>query len=102
MNETGTTEEILAIVQFLKDNMASKTDLEDRVSRLATKIDLEDRVSSLATQESLNRLSGDITQSLDDQLVILQRLDQERLFTIERIKRIEADVEELKLRLKMA
>ncbi|MFA5953912.1 MAG: hypothetical protein WC817_00020 [Patescibacteria group bacterium] len=101
MNEEQTTQEILTIVQFLKDNMASKTDLEDRVSGLVTKSDLELQVGGLATQDSLKELSGDITQALDDQMVILERLDQERLFTIERIKRIETDVAELKLRLKM-
>lgn len=69
MNEADTTQEILTIIQFLKDNMVSKEDLESRLS-------------GLATQESLKKLSDDITQALDDQLVILQRLDQERLFTI--------------------
>ena len=65
-------------------------------------VSLDEKISGLATQESLRKLSTDITHALDDQMVILQRLDQERLFTIERIKRIEVDVEELKIRLKMA
>ena len=39
---------------------------------------------------------------LDKHSVILDRLDQERVFTIDRVKRIEDDVEKIKLELKLA
>ena len=47
----------------------------------------------------------DIEQCLsrdDEILVIVRRLDQERLFTLERIKRIENDVQQLKVSLNLA
>ena len=43
-----------------------------------------------------------IIKALDQQSVILQRLDQERVFTIERVKGIEKDIAELKIQLKLA
>ena len=39
---------------------------------------------------------------LDEHTVILHRLDQERLFTIEWIRRIEDEVKDVKFRLKVA
>ncbi|MFA7286792.1 MAG: hypothetical protein WC052_04010 [Patescibacteria group bacterium] len=38
-------------------------------------VSLDEKISGIATQDSLIKLSDDITQALDDQLVILQRLD---------------------------
>lgn len=65
-------------------------------------IELDEKVGNLATQASLKQLDERITNALDQQMVILQRLDQERVFTIEWIRRIEKDVERIKVHLKLA
>lgn len=51
--------------------------------------DIKNELRSKPSREEM--LSG-----FDQQQVILQRLDQEYLFTLERIKRIEADVANMK------
>ncbi|MBI4435100.1 hypothetical protein HY630_00350 [Candidatus Uhrbacteria bacterium] len=59
---------------------------------------IEDIRSDMATKININELRT----VLDNQGVILQRLDQERIFTLERIKRIEADVDKMKVVLHIA
>lgn len=58
-------------------------------------------------KEIHKRLDQTLTKSefleqFDKAMVILQRLDQERVFTIERIKRLEAEVDRIKLRLNIS
>ncbi|MBP9749035.1 hypothetical protein KBD18_02395 [Patescibacteria group bacterium] len=65
-------------------------------------IELDEKVETMATQKSIDHLSSFVSKALDDQLVILQRLDQERVFTTERVKRIETELEQVKLQLKLA
>lgn len=65
-------------------------------------VEIDEKLNRLATQESVNTFKEEVTQTLDNQTVILKRLDQERLFMLERVKRIEADVEKLKLQLHLA
>lgn len=50
---------------------------------------LEQRVDETVTAEQF-------TKGYDDMITILRRLDEERIFTMEWVKRIEADVEEQK------
>ena len=57
---------------------------EDKV--LQKLIEMESALRGVATTQQLKTLEGRITTDMDKQLVILQRLDQERLFTMERIK----------------
>lgn len=65
-------------------------------------IEMDKKMDGLATNERIDKLEGRILDILDKQGVILQRLDQERLFTIEWIKRIEADVTKIKQHLQLA
>ena len=65
-------------------------------------VGIEEKLGRVALQEKMDKKFGEVTQTLDNQTVILQRLDQERLFMLERVKRIEADVEKLKLQLHLA
>lgn len=70
---------------------ASKEDLRQLEVRMDTKIDTK-----------LTNLKDDILTVLDKQTVILQRLDQERVFTNERIHTLERDVQQIKIRLAIA
>lgn len=67
---------------------------EDQI--IAKLLQLEDQ---MATKEDLKILRNDIFTVLDQQTVILKRLDEERYFTTERVRQIEADVHQLKVHL---
>lgn len=71
------------MIQFF----ASKDDLRQLENRIDTK---------------LIHFKDEILTVLDKQTVILQRLDQERVFTNERIHTLERDVQQIKVRLAIA
>lgn len=50
----------------------------------------------------VGRRFDDLMSKMDGMMVILQRLDQERLFSVEWIRRIESDVTKVKKHLKLA
>ena len=54
--------------------------------------EMKDVQEDMATKKDIN----DIITTLDKHTVILIKLDQERLFTIERIKRLESEIEKIK------
>lgn len=64
-------------------------------------LDIEEKISHLASNERIDKFEAHVLDILDKQTIILQRLDQEHLFTLERIKRIEEDVEKLKKHLQL-
>ena len=54
------------------------------------------------TKDEFNGRMDDMMNTMDGMTKILRRLDQERVFTIERIKRIESDVTMIKTQLHLA
>jgi hypothetical protein len=62
------------------------------LGQLATKQDLE----KLVTKEEFSDFQNENLTRLDDVLVILRRLDQERVFSTERVNRIEGEVQQLR------
>lgn len=48
----------------------------------------------VAIREEIRNSHDSLMNVLDQQTVILNRLDQEREFTLERVKRVEAEVED--------
>lgn len=54
------------------------------------------------TKDEFNSRMDDMATKMDGMTTILQRLDQERVFTAEWIRRIEADVTMMKKHLKLA
>lgn len=70
-----------------KDN---STHIESRLETLETKVDrLGVKVDNMVTREEFNT-------TMDEVLTIVRRLDQERVFTMEWVRRIEADVDRVK------
>lgn len=67
---------------------------EDRV--IQKLIGLDEKIDKLVTQDSFDEFCGDVTNTLDAHTKMLERLDQERLSSIERMNRIEDDVQRLK------
>jgi len=99
MENTSAMKDILEIVQFIKDNAASKQDLLG----LATKTDLAQLDGTVKLLKSdFEEFKDDVLTTLDKHSVILQRLDQERTFTLERVKNLEEDVKQIKLKLAIA
>lgn len=56
---------------------------------------LEHDEQFVQVKSEIGQLRSDMNQRLDEVMVILRRLDQERIFTTEWIKRIEGRVEVL-------
>ncbi len=103
-NDQTTTNEILG---FLQEHMLTKEEAKDfatkqDIDKLVTKvIDIESQLDTFATKDDLRHVEDRIANALDHQLVILRRLDEERVFMSEWIKRIESEVERIKLHLKI-
>ncbi len=66
----------------------------------ASVVELRDDTGSLRSE--VRSLRNEIMNRMDEMTVILKRLDQERVFTIEWIRRIESDVSMVKKHLKLA
>ena len=69
----------------------------------------KDLREDFTTKDEFKKVTNEIFDILDKQTVILKRLDQERIFTLEFIKRVEKQVEQntkdiklLKARLKIS
>jgi hypothetical protein len=75
-------------------------EMEDKIINAI--LDVKDDIGQIRNEMATRTDVAEINTRLDQQGQILQRLDQERLFTLERIKRIEADVEQMKVVLKIA
>lgn len=58
-------------------------------NQLALKTDLE----NFATKEELRQMENRLMTRMDEMMVILKRMDEERVFTFEYVKRLEARVE---------
>ena len=72
--------------------------MEDKIIQKLIDMDqkIDEMRAEMATKSELLALESRLNTALDAQGVILQRLDQERLFTMEWIKRIELDVKRMK------
>ena len=77
---------------------------EDRIINKLIEIDLKvsKMQEEMVTKEELRIFKDEVNTQFDQQSVILKRLDEERLFTVEWIRRIESDVEKIKSRLQIA
>ncbi|MCR4314602.1 MAG: hypothetical protein NUV84_05155 [Candidatus Uhrbacteria bacterium] len=75
-------------------------DIQDKI--IDTLVEIKTELKTLASKDDLQTLRNDMIQMFDDQAVILRRLDQERFFTSEHIRRIEEDVAMLKRHLHLA
>ena len=81
-----------------------KKKLEEKVDKIALEVvkhtEAIDKVSVDVTD--LKEKSSRIIDGQDKMMVILQRLDQERIFTIERIRHLEEEVNKIKAHLALS
>ncbi len=101
------TDKRLDVLETKMDSLVTKTEfrgLETKVDNLETKVDnlgirvggLETKVDNLETKVDNMVTRDEFNTTMDEVLTIVRRLDQERVFTIEWVRRIEADVERVK------
>ncbi len=80
-----------------------KEGLEKKVDKIALEVVKHtEAIKNLVTRDEFNEKMDQVLESQDKVMVILQRLDQERVFTIERIRHLEEDVNKIKARLALA
>ena len=54
----------------------------------------DEKFERVATKDSVDRLRDEMIRGQEEMITILRRLDQERIFTAEWVRRIEKEVEE--------
>lgn len=77
---------------------------KEQIGETVEKIALEviksrEAIAELATKKEFAEFKDENFNRLDKMVTILQRLDQERVFTVERIKCLEEDVNNIKVHL---
>jgi hypothetical protein len=74
--------------------------LEKTVDKIALEVVKHtEAIKGLVTKEEFVEFRNENFTRLDNMIVILNRLDQERVFTVERIRRIEEEIDKIKARL---
>lgn len=77
---------------------------KEKLERVVDKIALEvvkhtEAIKNLVIRDEFDKKMDRVLDGQDKMMVILQRLDQERLFTFERVRRIEEEVAKIKAHL---
>lgn len=75
-------------------------DMQDKI--IQKLVEMDSKLDSMVTSGRFGEFQDEVRTNFDNQSQILRRLDQERFFTSEHIRRIEADVEMLKRHLHLA
>lgn len=80
---------------------------KERLEKTVDKIALEvikhtEAIKGLVTKEEFVEFKNENFTRLDNMMTILQRFDQERVFTVERIRRLEEDIEKIKTHLALS
>lgn len=98
-------------LEFIREHMVFRENLErfatkEDLKRFATKEDfqtvqwdilgIKEEMKHFATKEELFEMRNDLLTVLDEHMVILRRLDRERVSTIHRLDRHETDIDRLK------
>ena len=77
-----------------------KEKLELKVDKIALEVTKHtEAIKGVVTKEEFLEFKNENFTKLDNMTAILQRLDQERIFTIERIRHLEEEVSKIKTHL---
>lgn len=90
--------------------LMNETNIIKSIDTLSKKIEklthfsiaMHEKIDTLVTKEHVVQLQDRLVTQLDQHTVILQRLDQERVFTLDRVRELEGSVEKIKLQLHIA
>ena len=77
---------------------------EEKMEKTVDKIAVEvvkntEAIKNLVTKEELGDFKNESFTRLDKMITILSRLDQERVFTVERIRYLEEEIDKIKTHL---
>lgn len=79
-----------------------KQTLETMVEKIAVEVVKHtEQIKELVTKEEFTKFRDENFTRLDGIMAVLTRLDQERVFTIERIKRLEEEIDKIKAHLSL-
>lgn len=65
-------------------------------------VKLKDEIGKCLTAQDFSEFKDEVLTGQDEMIAILRRLDDERVFTLDRVKQLEADVKQIKLKLAIA
>jgi hypothetical protein len=79
----------------------------EKLEKVDDKISLEvlkhsEVINNLVTRHEFNEKMDKVIEGQDKMMVILARLDQERIFTIERIRHVEEELNKIKVHLALS
>jgi len=73
----------------IESKMATRDELQSVKDSMVTRDEFSVSMDKMVTRDEFNT-------SMDEVLIIVRRLDQERVFTLEWVRRIESDLERVK------
>lgn len=77
---------------FIREHMVTREEFHEELQKFATKEELFEVREDLSND--IHSLRSEMLQGQDEMITILKRLDQDRIFTIQRIERIEQKIGE--------
>ena len=86
-------------VEVVKHTEAIKN-LDTRIDKIAVEVVKHtEAIKNLVTKEEFGDFKNENFTRLDKMITVLSRLDQERVFTVERIRHLEEEVDKIKMHL---
>lgn len=77
-----------------------KEKLEKAVDKIVSEVTKHtEAINSMVTKEEFAEFKNENFTRLDNMITILSRLDQERIFTVERIRHLEEEIDKIKIHL---
>ena len=77
--------------------------IEKTVDEIALEVTKHtEAIKGLVTKEEFGEFKNENFARLDNMMTVLQRLDQERVFTVERIRHLEEEVSKIKAHLALS
>lgn len=76
MNQEQTIQDILEVVTYLKDNMVSRDEFEEKTKNFATKDDIREireEMKNFATKDDLSEMKNEIINHIDSFIRLYQK-----------------------------
>lgn len=86
----------------IESTMVTREEFHTAFGVMVTRDEFQAGMDKMVTRDEFKASEDRLTSRMDEMITILQRLDQERIFTVEWIRRIESDVERVKKQLHLA
>lgn len=87
-------------VENIEENALTRKEFHETLTPIFSRLTTIEE--TMVTKKEFAEFKNDTLQGQDEMLVILKRLDQERVFTLDRVQKLEEDVKTIKLQLSIA